>query len=104
MLCGVSPLREWAIRAVGDFTTLRLLAEEAAAAGAVTVGLNPLHALFPGDPERASPYHPSDRRFLDPLAIDAFNLPEPLLTQRRARGHRSRRSRKPRVLSAQAVR
>ena len=65
---------------IGDFTTLRLLAEEAAAAGAVTVGLNPLHALFASDPDRASPYHPSDRRFLDPLAIDAFGLPEPLLT------------------------
>ena len=67
---------------IGDFTTLRLLAEEAAAAGAVTVGLNPLHALFGSDPDRASPYHPSDRRFLDPLAIDAFDLPAPLLTTR----------------------
>ena len=65
---------------IGDFTTLRLLAEEAAAAGAVTVGLNPLHALFASDPDRASPYHPSDRRFLDPLALDAFSLPGPLLT------------------------
>ena len=65
---------------IGDFTTLRLLAEEAAAAGAATVGINPLHALFASDPHRASPYHPSDRRFLDPLAIDVFNLPEPLLT------------------------
>ncbi|WP_341264349.1 glycogen debranching protein GlgX [Methylocella tundrae] len=65
---------------VGDFTCLRLLAEEAARAGAVTVGVNPLHALYPHDPERASPYHPSDRRFLDPLAIDAFDPPAQLLT------------------------
>ncbi|WP_051952478.1 glycogen debranching protein GlgX [Methylocapsa aurea] len=65
---------------IGDFTTLRLYAEEAAREGASLVGLNPLHALFPSDPERASPYHPSDRRFLDPLAIDAFDLPEPLLS------------------------
>lgn len=67
---------------LGDFTTLRILAEEAAAAGAATVGLNPLHALFASDPERASPYHPSDRRFLDPLAIDAFDLPAALMTEK----------------------
>lgn len=88
---------------IGDFTTLRLLAEEAAAAGAVTVGLNPLHALFASDPDRASPYHPSDRRFLDPLAIDAFSLPEPLLTEKmraaieRALPQASRLSAKPLV-------
>jgi len=66
---------------VGDFTTLRVLAEEAARAGAVTVGLNPLHGLFVSDPDRASPYYPSDRRFLNPLAIDVFSLPPPLLTE-----------------------
>ncbi len=69
---------------LGDFTTLRILAEKAAAAGAVTVGLNPLHALFASDPDRASPYHPSDRRFLDPLAIDAFDLPPALRTEKLA--------------------
>jgi glycogen operon protein len=67
---------------IGDFTTLALLAQGAAAAGAGTVGINPLHALFPNDPERASPYHPSDRRFLNPLAIDVFGLPDPFLTPR----------------------
>jgi len=65
---------------IGDFTSLRLIAEGAARVGAATLGLNPLHALFPHDPERASPYYPSDRRFLDPLAIDAFDLPPELLT------------------------
>jgi hypothetical protein len=34
------------------------------------VGLNPLHALFTQERERASPYHPSDRRFLDPIYVD----------------------------------
>src|SRR5271166_1814619 len=43
--------------------------------GFSTVGLNPLHALFPGDRERASPYYPSDRRFLDPIYIDVESLP-----------------------------
>ena len=61
---------------IGDFTTLAELAVDAAAAGAATVGLNPLHALFPADRERASPYQPSDRRFLEPLIIDVAAIPE----------------------------
>jgi glycogen debranching enzyme GlgX/4-alpha-glucanotransferase len=65
---------------IGDLTSLRLLAQEAARAGAATVGINPLHALYPHDPERASPYHPSDRRFIEPLVIDAFDAPAELLT------------------------
>ena len=59
---------------IGDFTTLGELAEAAAGSGAVTVGLNPMHALFAGQRERASPYHPSDRRFLDPVYIDVARL------------------------------
>ena len=55
---------------IGDFTTLAELAVDSAAAGAATVGLNPLHALFTTDRERASPYYPSDRRFLEPMSID----------------------------------
>ncbi len=55
---------------IGDFTSLALLAGAAARAGAAVVGLNPLHALFPDRRDRASPYHPSDRRFLDPIYID----------------------------------
>lgn len=74
------PVEGMGDQGIGDFTTLRLLAEAAAAAGAVTLGINPLHALFGSKPDRASPYHPSDRRFLDPLAIDAFALPASLLT------------------------
>ena len=61
---------------IGDFSTLAELAIDAAAAGAATIGLNPLHALFPADRERASPYYPSDRRFLEPLAIDVTAIPE----------------------------
>ena len=29
--------------------------------------------LFPRDRDRASPYYPSDRRFLDPILIDALD-------------------------------
>ncbi len=55
---------------IGDFATLGLLARGAAQRGAAVVGLNPLHALFAERRERASPYHPSDRRFIDPIYID----------------------------------
>ena len=37
----------------------------------IVAGLNPLHHLFPSDRERASPYQPSDRRFIDPIWLDA---------------------------------
>ena len=38
--------------------------------GAGVLGLNPFHALFYDQRERASPYSPSDRRFLDPIYLD----------------------------------
>ncbi len=59
---------------VGDFTTLAMLARAAANEQAATVGINPLHMLFPDDRERASPYHPSDRRFLDPIYLDVSGV------------------------------
>jgi len=39
-------------------------------AGAGAIGLNPLHALFLDEPERASPYSPSSRLFLNALYLD----------------------------------
>ena len=63
-------LRREGDQGIGDFTTLARLAAAAGGAGAVTLGINPLHMLFPGQRERASPYHPSDRRFLDPMYLD----------------------------------
>ena len=71
-------LRRPGDQGVGDFTALADLARASAEAGAATVGINPIHALFPGDRERASPYSPSDRRFLDPIYIDVDRLPRPL--------------------------
>jgi glycogen operon protein len=58
----------------GDFTTLSLLARKSAEAGTSLVAINPLHALFPQDRSRASPYYPSDRRFFETLYIDLADL------------------------------
>jgi len=66
-LYAVRSSRNWGI---GDFTDLRTMIGQWAARGAGTVGLNPLHALFPDNPRRASPYGPSSRLFLNVLYID----------------------------------
>jgi 4-alpha-glucanotransferase len=68
-------LRSQGDQGIGDFTTLARLAAEAAHYGAAVIGLNPLHALFPNDRSRVSPYQPSDRRFLDPIYIDVSGFP-----------------------------
>jgi glycogen operon protein len=39
------------------------------------LSINPLHALFPQQRDRASPYYPSDRRFLDPIYLDVGPSP-----------------------------
>lgn len=65
--------RNWGI---GDFTDLRDFVEFAAKMGAGAVGLNPLHALFPGNPAHASPYSPSSRNFLNILYLDVGAIPE----------------------------
>ena len=54
---------------IGDFEDLAQLAELFAAQGADFIGVNPLHALFAADPERASPYSPSSRQYLNPIYI-----------------------------------
>ena len=69
-------LRRHGDQGIGDFTTLQQIAAATARAGGATVGINPLHALFSGQRDRASPYHPSDRRFLDPIYIDVANVPD----------------------------
>ena len=61
---------------IGDFSDLKRLLEIMAAQGASFVGLNPLHALFPHEPERASPYSPSSRDALNVLYIDVVAVPD----------------------------
>ncbi|WP_203076705.1 glycogen debranching protein GlgX [Falsiroseomonas ponticola] len=60
---------------IGDFGAVAELARVARDQGAAFLGLSPPHALTPVDRSRASPYHPSDRRFLDPIFIDVSGLP-----------------------------
>ena len=65
--------RNWGI---GDFSDLATVVEQWAAQGGNVVGVNPLHALFPHDPERASPYSPSSRLFFNPLYVDLGDAEE----------------------------
>lgn len=58
----------------GDFTALRLLAEQAAARGASAIAVSPVHAMFSADPGRYSPYAPSSRLFLNVLYADPTAL------------------------------
>ncbi len=72
-LYAVRSERNWGI---GDFTDLRTIVEQWAARGAGVVGVSPLHALFPHNPEHASPYSPSSRLFLNVLYLDVEALEE----------------------------
>ena len=67
---------------IGDFSDLGQLVEKAAAWGAHFVGLNPIHALYPANPESASPYSPSSRRWLNVAYIDVEAVPEFLDNER----------------------
>ncbi|HEX4944961.1 MAG TPA: 4-alpha-glucanotransferase, partial [Usitatibacteraceae bacterium] len=69
-------LRRPGDQGIGDFTALAQAAEATARAGGSLVGINPLHALFAAQRDRASPYHPSDRRFLEALYIDVAAIPD----------------------------
>jgi len=78
-LYAVRSPRNWGI---GDYGDLAELADRFGRQGAGIVGVNPLHALFPHDPARASPYSPSSRLFantlyLDVEAIDDYAHSEP---------------------------
>lgn len=64
--------RNWGI---GDFEDLKAVAALAGEVGADFIGLNPLHAPFLANPERCSPYEPSNRQMLNPLYIAVDTLP-----------------------------
>jgi 4-alpha-glucanotransferase len=72
-LYGVRSERNWGM---GDFTDLADLTAQAAALGASAIGVNPLHALFPGDPNHISPYSPSSRLFLNVFYLDPAAVPD----------------------------
>ncbi|MUL00726.1 4-alpha-glucanotransferase [Aliivibrio fischeri] len=61
---------------IGDFGDLKQLVGDIAVRGGDFVGLNPIHSLFPANPEGASPYSPSSRRWLNILYIDVCSVPE----------------------------
>lgn len=74
--CQLYSLRSEHNWGIGDFGDLSELISLASRAGADFVLLNPLHAPCAGDEAMASPYSPSDRRFLNPLALDPAREPE----------------------------
>ena len=55
---------------IGDFGDLKAMLPEVAQRGGAFIGLNPIHALYPANPESASPYSPSSRRWLNVIYID----------------------------------
>ncbi|MCX2944502.1 4-alpha-glucanotransferase, partial [Rahnella perminowiae] len=61
---------------VGDFGDLKKMVEEVGQRGGAFVGLNPIHALYPANPQSASPYSPSSRRWLNLTYIDVSAVEE----------------------------
>ncbi|MGB1270672.1 MAG: 4-alpha-glucanotransferase, partial [Endozoicomonas sp.] len=59
---------------MGDFTDLKELVTRLAKEGADILGLNPIHALYPSNPNHCSPYSPSSRAFINPLYIDVCSV------------------------------
>ncbi len=63
---------------VGDFADLSELLSHIASCGGQFVGLNPLHAGYPAnpDPDNCSPYSPSSRQWLNVVYISVPDVPE----------------------------
>ncbi|PID51258.1 MAG: 4-alpha-glucanotransferase, partial [Pasteurellales bacterium] len=55
---------------IGDFGDLQQFLTKIAQQGGDFVGLNPIHSLFPANPESASPYSPSSRLWQNIIYID----------------------------------
>lgn len=75
IFCQLYELRSARNHGIGDFRDLAEMARIAGRAGADFLGVNPLHALFLGDPDRRSPFFPSTRSFLNPVYIALDDLP-----------------------------
>jgi 4-alpha-glucanotransferase len=61
---------------IGDFADLRAVCRLLGERGASYAGINPLHATFRDDPEAASPYAASSRRWLNWLYVALDDVPE----------------------------
>ena len=79
---------------IGDFGDLRAMLPEIARRGGAFIGLNPIHALYPANPESASPYSPFFRRWLNVIYIDVNAVEDSDTAKRRRNGgnHRLRSS------------
>ena len=74
-LYGVKSKTNWG---VGDFSDLKSLLIKTKENGGDFIGLNPIHALYPSQPNNSSPYSPSTRVWLniiytDITAVDEFS-------------------------------
>ncbi|MNB82300.1 4-alpha-glucanotransferase [compost metagenome] len=67
-------LRSEANWGIGDFGDLKKMLAGVGDRGGAFIGLNPIHALYPANPESASPYSPSSRRWLNVIYIDVNAL------------------------------
>jgi (1->4)-alpha-D-glucan 1-alpha-D-glucosylmutase len=72
-LYGLRSRRNWGI---GDYTDLASVVGIGGRLGASAIGFNPLHALFPANPLRASPYSPSHRQYLRTSYLDVEAVPD----------------------------
>ena len=77
----IPALRDHDPTAYGDFGVLGETAQRLAVRGADAVAISPVHALFPADATRFSPYAPSSRLFLNVLFGDPALIGEPLPPQ-----------------------
>ena len=59
---------------IGDFGDLQTMLDQLADRGGDFIGLNPIHSLYPANPESASPYSPSSRRWLNVMYIDVSQV------------------------------
>ena len=94
--CQLYGLRSRRNQGIGDFEDLAVLGERVAKDGGDFIGINPVHALFTAEPDRCSPFSPSNRRFLNPIYVALDALPgvrtptaidEAALTRARAGTH-----------------